>query len=141
MEYKEKVEKVKYGFRIRPEVNDLIETHKYKHDFDRSAFVSEAIKRYCAEIDGEKSADVLIDKITTNIRAITRNDINRLCKIMFKGAVELSMLNHMLAAGYVGLDDEAVRNIRARVTNTVRKTQGYVSFEEALDFERSAYDD
>ena len=44
----EKVEKKKYGFRIRPEVNELIETHKYMNGDDRSAFVTEAVRRYCA---------------------------------------------------------------------------------------------
>jgi hypothetical protein len=36
----EKVEKKKYGFRIRPEVNELIETHKYMNGDDRSAISS-----------------------------------------------------------------------------------------------------
>ena len=62
----EKVEKKKYGFRIRPEVNELIETHKYMNGDDRSAFVSEAVRRYCADIDGEKNSDILAVKPRNN---------------------------------------------------------------------------
>lgn len=137
----EKVEKKKYGFRIRPEVNELIETHKYMNGDDRSAFVTEAVRRYCADIDGEKNCDVLIDRITTNIKAITRNDINRICHAAYKIAVELAIQNYLLAAGYVDLDDAEMRNIRNRANNTVRKTHGFLYFEKALEEERSFADD
>ena len=133
----EKVEKKKYGFRIRPEVNELIETHKYITDYDRSAFVSEAVRRYCADIDGEKSADVLVGRITTNVRAITKNDTNRLCHMMYKIAVELAIQNYLLAAGYVELDDSEMRNIRNRANDAVRKAHGFIAFEDALEEERS----
>lgn len=134
---KENIEKKKYGFRIRPEINDLIETHKYVTDGDRSAFISEAVKRYCADIDGEKNADVLVDRIITNVRAITRNDVNRICHAMFKICVELGMQSYLLAAGYVGLDDGEIRNIRNRAIERVRKTHGIITFEDAVNEERS----
>ena len=132
----EKIEKKKYGFRIRPEVNELIETHKYMNGDERSAFVTEAVRRYCADIDGEKNSDILVDRITTNIRAMTRNDVNRICHAMFKIAVELGMQNYLLAAGYVELDDAEIRNIRNRAIETVRKTHGYIYFEDAVEEER-----
>lgn len=132
----EKIEKKKYGFRIRPEINELIETHKYMNEDDRSAFVSEAIRRYSADIDGEKNADILVERITSNVRAMTRNDINRICHAMFKIAVELGMQNYLLAAGYVELDDAEIRNVRSRAIERVRKTHGYISFEDAIAEER-----
>ena len=132
----EKVEKKKYGFRIRPEVNELIETHKYMNGDDRSAFVSEAIRRYCADIDGEKNSDILVDRITTNIRAMTRNDVNRICHAMFKIGVELGMQSYLLAAGYVALDDEEIRNVRNRAIDRVRRTHGFITFEDAVAEER-----
>ena len=42
---------------------------------------------------------------------MTRNDMNRICHAMFKIAVELGMHNYLLAAGYVELDDEEIRNV------------------------------
>ena len=133
----EKLEKKKYGFRIRPEVNELIETHKYMNGDDRSAFVTEAVRRYCADIDGEKNCDILVDRITSNVRAMTRNDVNRICHAMFKIAVELGMYNYLLAAGYVGLDDEEIRNVRNRSMDRVRRTHGFITFEDAVEEERA----
>ena len=88
---------------------------------DRSAFVSEAVRRYCADIDGEKNADVLVDRITSNVRAMTRNDMNRICNALFKIGVELGMQSYLLAAGYVALDDNEIRNIRNRAIERVRR--------------------
>ena len=135
---KEKIVKKKYGFRIRPEINELIESHKYIKGDDRSAFVSEAIKRYCADIDGEKNSDVLVDRIVSNIRAMTRNDVNRICHSMFKIAVELGIQGYLLAAGYVDMDDDEIRDLRNRSVDRVRKTHGFIRFEDAIEEERSA---
>ena len=132
----ETIEKKKYGFRIRPEVNELIETHKYMTGDDRSAFVSEAVRRYCADIDGEKNADVLVDRITSNIRAMTRNDVNRICHALFKIGVELGMQSYLLAAGYVALEDEEISDIRNRAIERVRRTHGYITIEDAIKEER-----
>ena len=130
------IEKKNYGVRIRPEVNELIETHKYMTDDDRSAFVSEAVRRYCADIDGEKNADVLVDRITSNIRAMTRNDMNRICHALFKIGVELGIQSYLLAAGYVALDDEEIKDIRNRAIERVRRTHGYITIEDAIKEER-----
>lgn len=132
----EKIEKKKYGFRIKHEINELIESHKYITGDDRSAFVSEAIKRYCADIDGEKNSDVLVDRIVSNIRAMTRNDVNRICHSMFKIAVELGIQGYLLAAGYVEMDDEEIRDLRNRSIERVRKTHGFIKFEDAITEER-----
>lgn len=137
----EKFEKKKYGFRIRPEINELIESHKYMTGDDRSAFISEAVRRYCADIDGEKNADVLVERITTNIRAMTRNDMNRMSHAMFKIGVELGIMSYLLAAGYVALDDEEMQDVRSRAIDRVRRTHGFISFEDALKEERSLESD
>ena len=137
----EKTEKKKYGFRIRPEVNELIETHKYMNGDDRSAFITEAIRRYCADIDGEKNCDILVERITNNIRAMTRNDMNRLCHTMFKIGVELGMQNYLLAAGYVAMNDEEIRDVRNRAIDRVRRTHGFITFEDAIEEERMAATD
>lgn len=131
-----KEHKKKYGFRLWPEVSQLVEDHKYITGNDRSAFVTEAIKRYSAEIDGEKSLDVLCDRIGKIVSAEAEGHSNRMAHMLFKIAVELSMQNYLLSAGYVNLDDSEIQFIRNKAKDAVRKTYGYVSFEKALQEER-----
>lgn len=135
-----KEQKKKYGFRLWSDINQLVEKHKYVTGHDRSAFVTEAIKRYCAEIDGEKSLDVLCDRIGKIVSAEADCHSNRMAHMLFKIAVELSMQNYLLSAGYVNLDDAEIRFIRNKAKEAVRKAYGYISFEKALQEERALSD-
>ncbi len=136
-EYKSKEPKVKYGFRLLPETNQLIEDHKYMTNGDRSAFVTEAVRRYCAEIDGERSLDVLCERMYKIISAEAEGHASRMAHLLFKIAVELAIQNHMLAAGYVDLSDSEMRYIRNKAIETVRKSHGFLLFEKALAEERT----
>ena len=49
----------------------------------------------------------------------------------------LGMYNYLLAAGYVGLDDEEIRNVRNRSMDRVRRTHGFITFEDAVEEERA----
>lgn len=135
-----KPERVKKTYAFHPEVAQLIETHKYEHRGREIDFVSQAIRNYCAEIDGEKSLDVLCDRIYKIISAEIASQIGRVVNMMFKVAVESAIQNYMLAAGYVNLTDSEMRHIRNQAINNVRKSHGFISFENALEEERTASD-
>ena len=120
-------------------INQMIEDHKYMNNDDRSAFITEAVKRYCAEIDGERSMDVLCDRMYKIISAEADSHSSRMAHLLFKIAVEIGILNHMIGASFVNLNDAEMRFIRNNVTNTVRKSHGFVSFEKAVEDERAHY--
>ena len=63
---------------------------------------------------------------------------SRWSHVLFKIAVELSILDHMLAAGFVELTAEEMRYIRNQCTNKIRKTKGLYRFEDALEAEKNA---
>ena len=128
--------KTKYGFMLRPDINQMIEDHKHLKNDDRSAFVTEAIRRYCAELDGERYLDVLCDRMYKIISAEADSQANRMAALLFKIAVELTIQNYMLGAGYVNLDDEEMRYIRNKAINAARKSHGFISFEKAVEEER-----
>jgi hypothetical protein len=88
------VKKRKYGFMLQADVNQMIEDHKYLKNDDRSAFVAEAIRRYSAELDGERNLDVLCDRMYKIVSAEVDCQSNRMANILFKIAVELAILNY-----------------------------------------------
>ena len=53
-------------------------------------------------------------------------------------SADLSILDHMLAAGFVELTAEEMRYIRNQCTNKIRKTKGLYRFEDALEAEKNA---
>ena len=98
--------------------------------------VSQAISNYCAEIDGEKSLDVLCNRMYKIISAEADCHSNRMATLLFKIAVELAILNHTIGAGYVNLTDSEMRYIRNKALTDVRKSHGFISFEKAMEEER-----
>ena len=133
----DKPEKIKKTFAFRPEVAELIETHKYVHRGREVDFVSQAIREYAASIDGEKNQDVLTDRIITSYRACTRNDMNRLSAMVFKIAVELAKANYILGANIIDMTDEEMEGLNARARYAVRCNYGFFSSFTACSIEKN----
>lgn len=138
IEYKPKLPKVKKTYAFKSDIAELIETHKYANNDREIDFVSQAIRNYCAEIDGEKSLDVLCDRIYKIFSAEVDSQTSRMVHMLFKIAVEMAIQNHLLAAGYVDLTDREMKNIRYKCLEQVRKSHGFILFEKALAEERQA---
>ena len=135
-----KVERVRKSYAFTKRIANLIDSHKYVTNDCEIEFVADAIQHYCADIDGEKNVDLLCDRMYKIVSAEVDSQSNRMANILFKIAVELAVQNHMLAAGYVNLDDSEMRYIRNKALNTVRKSHGFFSFEKALEEERALSD-
>ena len=138
-EYKPTFPKVKKTYAFKSDIAELIETHKYVNDDREIDFVSQAIRNYCAEIDGAKNLDVLCDRIYKIVSAEVDSQTSRMVHMLFKIAVEMAIQNHLLAAGYVNLTEEEMRWIRNNCTNNVRKSHGFILFEKALADEQKHY--
>ena len=138
VEYKPKLPRVKKTYAFHADVAELIETHKYENRGRELDFVSQAIRNYCAEIDGEKSLDVLCDRIYKIVSAEVDSQTSRMVHMLFKIAVEMAIQNHMLAAGYVDLTDREMKSIRYKCLDEVRKSHGFILFEKALAEEKNA---
>lgn len=132
----EKPKRIKKTYEFPYAIAELIESHKYVTNGCEIDFVSEAIRNHCADIDGEKSVDVMCERMAKLYRAEINNHSNRMAHLMFKMAVELAIQNHLLAAGYVDLTDHEMRQIRNKASDQVRKSRGFLSFEKALEEER-----
>ena len=70
-----------------------------------------------------------------NIPGTLDDNNNRLCRILFKCAVELNMLCHTIAAHF-RTDPIHTRELRAYAVDEVKRTNGQVSFENAVRSQR-----
>jgi hypothetical protein len=131
-----KPKRVKKTYEFPYAIAELIESHKYATEGCEIDFVSEAIRNHCADIDGEKSVDVMCERMGKMYRAEINNHSNRMAHLLFKIAVELAIQNHLLAAGYVDLTENEMRQVRNKASDYVRRSRGFLSFEKALEEER-----
>ena len=129
--------KEKKAFWFYPETLTGVETH-YKHDNCRSKseFIEKAIRFYIGYLDEENSVNYISPMITETVKAEIKGTEQRLARLMFKVAVELGKLSHMTAA-INDIDDQTLRDLHAMCINEVRRINGIINYEEAVDYQRS----
>ncbi len=128
--------KVKFALWAYPETFKDVEVH-YKNDNCRSQseFIEKAIKFYIGYLDEEKSVNYISPMITETVKAQIKGTEQRLARLLFKVAVELGKLSHMTAA-INDVDDETLRNLHAMCVNEVRKINGIIDYEDAVEYQQ-----
>ena len=74
------------------------------------------------------------------LRGIVADNANRLRSLIFKWCVELNMMGHTIAAHFRA-DPINRRELRAYSIDEVKRTNGQISFDDALDQQRQLEDD
>lgn len=128
--------KVKFPLWVYPETMKDVEIH-YKNDNckSQSEFIEKAIKFYIGYLDEEKSVNYISPMITETVKAQIKGTEQRLARLIFKVAVELGKLSHMTAA-INDVDDETLRNLHAMCVAEVRKINGIIDYEDAVEYQR-----
>jgi len=126
--------KPKYGFRLKPEVSDMINAHlAAAHLQHRCDFVERAVKYYCLALDGESESDVLCAEIGTLMKGIVAKSENRLWKEISKLVYNHTLTNRILAKVLKDLSDDALAQWQAQAKYDTNVNYGYVPFEAALE--------
>ena len=101
----------------------------------RGEFAEKALRFYMGYLGTEDNTAYLSQAILTAIQGTLDDNNNRLCRILFKCAVELNMLCHTIAAHFRA-DPIHTRELRAYAVDEVKRTNGRVSFENAVRSQR-----
>lgn len=128
--------KIKFPLWVYPQTIENVRTH-YKHDNckSQSEFIEKAIAFYIGYLDEEKSVNYLSPMITETVKAQIKGTEQRLSRLIFKVAVELGKLSHMTAA-INDVDDKTLRNLHAMCVTEVRKINGIIDYEDAVEYQR-----
>lgn len=128
--------KVKFPLWAYPETLKDVEVH-YKNDNckSQSEFIEKSIKFYIGYLDEEKSVNYISSMITETVKAQIKGTEQRLARLIFKVAVELGKLSHMTAA-MNDVDDETLKSLHAMCVNEVRKINGIIDYEDAVEYQR-----
>ena len=101
----------------------------------RNEFVEKALRFYMGYLGSEDNTAYLSQAILTAIQGTMDLNNHRLQTILFKCAVELNMLCHTIAAHF-RTDPIHTRELRAYAVDEVKRTNGQVSFENAMRSQR-----
>ena len=125
------------SYMIEQEVVDKLEKH-YKDDGSRSKseFVERAINFYCGYVTAENYREFFPKVVLSTIQGTLDSFENRMATLLFKMAVELSVLNRVTAAT-VDVEELNLTRLRGRCVDDVKRINGCISFDQAVKDEEN----
>ena len=102
---------------------------------NRSEFVNKALRFYMGYLAAEDTSVFLSRTLVDTLQGIVADSHNRLRTLIFKWCVELNMMGHTIAAHF-RTDPIHTRELRAYAVDEVKRTNGQVSFENAVRSQR-----
>jgi metal-responsive CopG/Arc/MetJ family transcriptional regulator len=101
----------------------------------RSEFIEKAIHFYSGYITSGENNKYLPSAITSTLSGIVESSENRIARLLFKLAVEMSMMMNVLAST-AEIDETLLQKLRGKCINDVKKTIGSVTFEETVKYQK-----
>ena len=98
----------------------------------RNEFLIEAAQFYMGYLNKENDARFLTGSIDLSISNSVTKMEDRMAKVLFKLAVEMSMMMNLLAAN-LELKNETMSSLRRQCIDELKKSSGYLSFEKTMN--------
>jgi hypothetical protein len=126
---------------LYPETMDRLDGWLEKDNCkSRSEFVEKALSFYMGYLGTEDTSSYLSKALLSSIQGILQRMENRLASNLFRLAVEISMMMHLLATT-LKITDEELHRLRGRCVAEVKRTKGKIRLEDAVAFQSSPDDE
>ena len=124
--------KVRAGFYVEKEILEMADGLQAEAIVrSRNEFVTEALKFYCGYLNSGKAEDYLLQFLSSVLTSTVQDPENRLARMDFKIAVELSMLAHMIAYHSENRINESVfRKLHAKCVEEVKRLNGAYKYQK-----------
>ena len=106
----------------------------------RGEFAEKALRFYMGCLATEDTSEYLSRALVDTLRGTLADNENRLRTLLFKLCVEVNMMSHTIAAHFRA-DPMDRRELRAWAVDEVLRTNGKISFDDALDLQRQVWPD
>lgn len=101
----------------------------------QSEFIEKAVLFYCGYLASGEHDQYLPNIITSTLKSIVTESDNRMSRMLFKIAVELAVMQNVVAATNE-IDDSALSRLRGECVKEVKRLNGSLSFDDALDWQK-----
>lgn len=98
---------------------------------NRSEFLENAAQFYAGYVSSQEATQYLPPILVDAFRGVVQNSEARTARLLFKLAVEVSMMAKVLALG-LEIDPKELDRIRGQCVQQVKSTNGSISFKEAV---------
>ena len=132
-------EKIKFPLYVFPETMKTVDI-LYKSDncSSRTEFMEKAIRFYCGYLLNQEhtATEFIAPQLAVITEGIVKGSEQKLSRALFKLAVEVGALTHMLAA-INEIDDDTLKKLRIMCMDEVKRINGIINFEKAVRYQRS----
>ena len=117
---------------LPPSLMDKIETLRIEDNCDsKGEFIEKAVQFYIGYLSCKENRFFLPNAITSTIKSIVNESANQQRTLLFKVAVEMTIMANILALNN-NLDEVSMQRLRGYCIEEVKKTNGIISFEDVL---------
>ena len=102
---------------------------------NRTELIEDALRFYMGYLMAGKAEDYLLQSLSSAVSGTLQDSENRLARMDFKIAVELSKLSHVIAYTH-DVDGEALQRLHAKCVEEVKRINGAIEFEDAYRYQR-----
>lgn len=127
--------KKKFALWMHPDTQKRVkEWYKKDNCGSQSEFIEKAILFYCGYVSSENSTKFLPTAITSALAGVVESSENRMARLLFKLAVEMSMMMNIIASN-AEVDEALLQRLRGKCVSDVKKSIGSVTFEDVVKFQ------
>lgn len=128
-------EKVKFLMRIAPDTDRKVKAAMpLSNCKSQNEFVEKALQFYCEYLAAQDTFSALPPVLLSAIRATVQASEDRICRLLFKLAVEQDMTMNVLAAG-MEIPAVQLEQLRPQCVQHVKRTGGRISLQDAVDYQ------
>ena len=129
-------DKQKFPLWAKPEtLQSVKEIYQSDNCRSQSEFIEKAILFYIGYLTADRPKSYLPNMFLSTMKSIVRESNNRMGRLLFKLAVEISMLLNVAASRW-DIDKSELARLRGNCIEEVKRINGTISFDDAVDWQQ-----
>lgn len=129
-------DKTKFSIRVDTELLELADSYIADSTIqNRTELIEDALRFYLGFLTTQKAEDYLLQSLSSVMTGTMRDSENRIARMDFKIAVELSKLSQVIAYTH-DVDEEALQKLHLKCLDEVKRINGAVDFESAYKYQK-----
>lgn len=129
-------DKTKFSIRVDTELLELADAYIRDSTVqNRTELIEDALRFYLGFLTSQKAEDYLLQSLSSVMTGTVRDSENRIARMEFKIAVELSKLSQVIAYTH-DVDEEALHKLHLKCLEEVKRINGAVTFEDAYKYQK-----
>ena len=130
-------DKIKKAFWITEDMDREIDAHlRTDNCAAKNEFIKKAIEFYVGSLHTKNADAFLPEVLSTTLTGTLDGFASRISSLLFKQGVDINLMAQIIAYD-TDIDEGAYERLRGKAIRDMKRTNGRISFKDAMDFQKS----